>query len=108
VSFNHAKGHLFRVAVTPTGVTITKDKDKKDPNSKSQVVAKASGQFESGRWYTMLVETHDDRVGVQTDNGAKLEASEPSLNVEKTGYRFVTRGESLLLDDVQIWQSASN
>ena len=34
---------------------------------------------------------------MHSDAGAKLEAREPSLDVEKTGYRFVMRGKSLLL-----------
>lgn len=104
LSFNHAKGHLFRVGVSPTGVVITKDKDKKDPNSKAVVLGKANGKFESGQWYTLLLETDGDQVGVQTDNGVKLEAREPSLGVDKTGYRFVTRGSSLQLDDVHVWK----
>ncbi len=33
----------------------------------------------------------------------QLDVREPSLDVEKTGYRFVMRGESLLLDDVKVW-----
>ena len=103
LSFNHAKGHLFRIAVSETGLTLTKDADKKDPTSKAKALAKASGEFDSAEWHTLLVEILGDRVSVQSDNGSKLSIQEPSLDVDKTGYRFVTRGEALLLDDVKIW-----
>jgi hypothetical protein len=106
LSFNHAKGHLFRIAVAESGLTITKDKDKKDDASRPAVLAKAPGKFPSGQWHTMLVEIHGDKVSVQTDNGVKLDAHEPSLNVDKTGYRFVMKSGPLLLDDVSVWQVA--
>lgn len=103
LSFNHAKGHLFRVAVSESGLTLTKDADKKDPTSKPRALAKASGKFDSGQWHTLLVEIQGDKVSVQSDGGAKLDVQEPTLDVEKTGYRFVMRGESLLLDDITVW-----
>src|SRR5262245_32925639 len=45
VSFNHAKGHLFRVVVNEDNLSIVKDKDKNDPNSKPQVLGKVEGKF---------------------------------------------------------------
>ena len=69
----------------------------------AKALAKVSGKFDSAQWHTLLVEIQGDKVLVQSDNGAKLSIQEPTLDVDKTGYRFVTRGESLLLDDVTIW-----
>jgi hypothetical protein len=86
--------------------TADKDKDKKDQSSKPEALAKAEGKFPAGQWHTLLVEIDGARVSVQADNGAKLTASHPGLDVEKTGYRFVTKGQSLLLDDLTIWQVA--
>ena len=108
ISLNHAKGHLFRVAVAADGLTLTKDKDKKDEASKPVQLGKASGKFEPGKWHTILIETQGAKVSVQADNGAKLEASHTTLDVEKTGYRFVMRGESLLLADLKVWQADSD
>src|SRR5207248_8208711 len=87
-------------------LTINKDKDKNDPNSKPLVLAKADGKFPTGQWQTLLIEFQGDKVAVLADNGVRAEASHPSLKVEKTGYRFVTRGSSLLLDDLTIWNVA--
>ncbi len=106
LSYNHAKGHLFRVNVAPTGITVNTDKDKKDEASKAVVLGKADAKFEQGQWYTMQVEVKGAKVAVQTDNGVKIEGSHPSLDVEKTGYRFVTKGESLRLADVKAWEFA--
>ena len=105
VSLNHPKGHLFRIAVAEDGLTISKDKDKKDPASKAVPLGKAAGKFAPGKWHTLLVETQGAKVSVQADNGAKLDASHPGLDVDKTGYRFVMRGESLRVTDVKVWQA---
>lgn len=103
VSFNHPKGHLFRLLVNDEGLVLNKDKDKKDPNSKAQALAKAEGKFPTGEWHTLLIEVQGDKVWVTADNGAKLEASHPGLAMDKTGYRFVTRGSKLLMDDLTVW-----
>lgn len=103
LSYNHAKGHLFRIAINDDGLVINKDKDKKDPKSRAIVLGKATGKFEAGQWHTMLVEVKGEKVLVQADNGVKAEGSHHELNVDKTGFRFVTRGESVLLDDVKVW-----
>lgn len=105
LSFNHAKGHLFRIMINEDGLVINKDKDKKDPASKVTALAKGSEKFAAGQWHTLQVEVQGDKVVVQSDNGLKLEGKDPALAIEKTGYRFVTRGESLLIDDVMIWEA---
>jgi len=103
VSFNHAKGHLFRVLINDDSLVINKDKDKNDKASKPLVLGKKEGKFPPGVWHTMQIEIVGDRVAVQADNGVKLEAKNAGLEIEKTGYRFVTRGSTLYLDDVSIW-----
>jgi hypothetical protein len=104
LSYNHPKGHLFRVNVTPTGVTVATDKDKNDEASKAVPIGKADAKFEQAQWYTMQVEVKGAKVAIQTDNGVKIEGSNPALDVDKTGYRFVTKGESLRLADLKAWE----
>ncbi len=104
VSLNHLKGHLFRVTVDEEGLTLLKDKDKKDPKSKSLTLGKAAGKFAPGKWHTLMIETQGAKVIVQADNGAKIEGTHSELDVDKTGYRFVMRSESLRLADVKVWQ----
>jgi len=106
LSYNEAKGHLFRVSVGADSLTVTKDKDKKDEASKPEQLGKAAAKLPAGEWHTILVEVKGDQVEVQTDDGAKVEVKNPVLNVDKTGYRFVMKGESLLLDDVRVWEVA--
>lgn len=103
-SLNHAKGHLFRVNVTPVALTVNLDKDKNDPTAKSVVLGTAKGKFEHGKWYTMQVEMLGEKVVAQTDNGLSVEATHASLDTDKPNYRFVVKGDSLLIDDLRIWE----
>jgi hypothetical protein len=102
-SLNHAKGHLFRVVIAPTKMTVNLDKDKKDSKSKAVVLASAKGSFEQGKWYTMQVEMVGEQVVAQTDNGVIAEATHAKLDTDKPNYRFVMRDETLSIDDLQIW-----
>ncbi len=106
LSYNHAKGHLFRVNVDAGGVALDKDKDKHDANSKGLVLGKSDVKCEPGQWHTMLVEVKGGKVALQIDNGVKLEANNSELDVDKTGYRFVVHGASIALDDVKAWDLA--
>jgi hypothetical protein len=90
--------------VVPGGISINKDKDLTDEKSKGGVLAKADAKFEAGKWYTLMVEVQGGKVTVQTDNGVKLEASDPSLDRDKATYRFVTNGASLAIAGVKVWK----
>jgi hypothetical protein len=103
LSFNHPKGHLFRILINDDGLIINKDRDKNDAASKIQMLGKAEGKFPVGQWQTLQIEIVGDRVAVQADTGIKLEVRHPALDVEKTGYRFVMRGSTLSLDDINVW-----
>lgn len=106
LSMNKAKGHLFRVIIGAEGISVNMDKDASDAASKGEVLGKAAASLAPGEWHTMLVEMKGAKVTVQTDGGAKVEVSNPALDVEKTGYRFVMRGEALQIDDVKVWEAA--
>lgn len=104
LSLNRQGGHLFRVGVAGNSVSITLDKNKKDPNSRAMKVATATGRFEKGKWYTLQVEMKANRVVVQTDNGLLLEATNHKLDTDKPNYRFVMRGSSIAIDDLSVWE----
>ena len=106
LSYNQPKGHLFRVIVGTDSLAVAKDRDKKDAASNREALGKATAALSAGEWHTMLVEVKGEQVEVQTDDGAKVESKEASLAVDKTGYRFVIHGASLLIDDIHVWEVA--
>ena len=84
LSFNHAKGHLFRVMVTSKGIVLRTDKNKKDPASKPVTLAKDDTEIEQGKWHTMRAELNGENVTIQINDEIKLRGSHPSLDVGQT------------------------
>lgn len=99
LSYNHAKGHLFRVALTGGQATLSMDKDKKDPASKAEALAKETVSLKPGEWVEISCAVEGTKVKV-TVGDVVLEGTHPNLAKEKTGYRFVVQGQSVAFDDV--------
>jgi hypothetical protein len=134
LSYNTPSAHLFRVLVTGDGLSVVKDAEKEKgakpkgkgkagseptktaaaaPAAKGEAkakgraangIAKAEGKISAGEWHTMLVEVQGTKVAVQTDTGLKAEGTHPEIDVDKTGYRFVTAA-SVSIDDVKVWSA---
>jgi hypothetical protein len=99
LSYNHAKGHLFRVAVAGGTVTLTMDKDKKDPASKAEVLGKADFAVKPGEWVEMTCSVEGTTAKV-TCGDVTLTGAHENLAKEKTGYRFIVQGASVGFDDI--------
>lgn len=104
LSYNHAKGHLFRIGINRNGATLSLDKDKKDPASKPIHFAKAKIELKPKQWYTLSCTVKGDTVHASVADAA-LSGTHEKLKLAKTGYRFVCSGESVLIDDVSFSSS---
>ncbi|MEQ1841021.1 MAG: hypothetical protein ABL994_11460 [Verrucomicrobiales bacterium] len=99
LSYNHAKGHLFRVTVGAGVVSLAMDKDKKDPASKAEPLGKEDFVPKAGEWYTMTCSVEGDTAKV-TCGDLTITGTNAGLVKEKTGYRLVVQGASVAFDDV--------
>ncbi|MCB1202845.1 MAG: hypothetical protein KDN18_01190 [Verrucomicrobiae bacterium] len=99
LSYNHAKGHLFRVTVGNGVATLSMDKDKKDPASKAEMLAKKEFSAASGEWVELSCSVEGNQVRVKLGD-LVLEGTHPGLAKEKTGYRLVVQGETMAFDDI--------
>ncbi|MDF1656556.1 MAG: hypothetical protein P1U58_03020 [Verrucomicrobiales bacterium] len=99
LSYNHEKGHLFRVRINAAGVQLSLDKDKKDPTSKPISFGKVDVEIEPGEWYDLTCTVKGDTVTVECA-GEELSGTHEKLKMGKTGYRFTVAGESVLVDDI--------
>ncbi len=105
LSFNHPKGHLWRLMITDKEVRLQKDKDKKDANSKAEVAAKASFSSTPGERHHVVVEIVGSQIVARIDDKVTLKASNSAFDTQKPNIRFIVRGESVLLDNVKAWQA---
>ena len=82
------KGHLFSVMITRRMWNITEHNDKADRNSRSKALASAAGNFEPGKWYTLLLEFKGDDVVAQIEGKKPLRAASKDFRVKKPGIEF--------------------
>lgn len=105
LSFNHAKGHLWRLMITDKEIRLQKDKNKKDPTSKAEVAAKANFSSKPGERHTVTVEIVGEQIVARVGDNITLKAANPAFDTEKPNIRFIVRGDSALIDNVKAWQA---
>ena len=100
------QGHLFSLAITPAGWTITEHNDKADPASKNVARGKASTAFAPGQWFTLLLEVKGDEVVAHVEGKEALRATAKDFHVKKPGLVFRVGGkdgQEVVVDNVKVW-----
>ena len=100
------QGHLFSLAITPAGWTLTEHNDKADPASKNVARGKAATTFPQGQWFTLLLEVKGDDVVARVDGKEALRATAKDFHVKKPGLVFRVGGkdgQEILVDNVKVW-----
>lgn len=100
-------GHLFSVMITSRMWNITEHNDKSNPNSRSKALASASTNFETGKWYTLLLEFKGENVVARVEGKEALRASSSDFKVKKPGIEFRVSGgdgEEILFDNLRVWE----
>lgn len=117
-------GHICRAQVRLNGVTIIDEKDgnmrndiyamKKDPAKKAEVAKLLVGRqitypakLETGKWYTLVVETVGDEMRVTLDG-------KPAAYLKSSGIAHATKskielgvaGKDGFFDDIKVWNAA--
>jgi hypothetical protein len=116
-------GHLCRAQVRLNGVTIIDERDgnmrndiyamKKDPAKKAEVAQLLKGRqvtypakLETGKWYTLVVETVGDEMRVTIDG-------KPAAYLKSSGIAHATKskielgvaGKDGFFDDIKVWNA---
>ncbi|WP_088252673.1 hypothetical protein [Fimbriiglobus ruber] len=116
-------GHLCRAQVRLNGVTLIDERDggmrndiyemKKDPAKKAEVAKLLVGRsatyptkLETGRWYTLVVETVGDEMRVTIDGKpAGYLKSSGIAHPTKSKIELGVAGKDGLFDDIKVWNA---
>ncbi len=116
-------GHICRAQVRLNGVTLIDERDggmrkdiyelKKDPANKAEVAKLVAGRsvtypakLESGRWYTLVVETVGDQMRVTLDGQpAGYLKSSGIAHATKSKVELGVAGKDGCFDDIKIWNA---
>ncbi|WP_461784928.1 hypothetical protein [Prosthecobacter sp.] len=118
-------GHLCRAQVRLNGVTIIDERDggmrndiremRNDPAKKAEVAALLKGRqvtypakLETGKWYTLVVETVGDEMRVTIDGKpAAFLKSSGIAHATKSKIELGVAGKDGLFDDLKVWNAAA-
>lgn len=102
-------GNLCRVVISPTTMTLTKDKPNlpKDTPEKTVQLGKAPLKLKSGTWYSVTAVVHGEEFAVTLHDHATLKGRHPAINVGKTEIEFLASGDSVLFEDLNAWKVVS-
>ena len=120
---NSHYGHICRAQVRLNGVTIIDERDgcmsntiralRNDPTKKAEVAKLLAGRsvtypakLESGRWYTLVVETVGDQMRVTLDGkpAAWLKSS-GIAHATKSKIELGVAGKDGWFDDIKVWNA---
>jgi hypothetical protein len=104
-SLNNEKGHVCRVTITPTMVTLHKDKPKKDSDEKAAVLGREKVSLEPGQWHTMLVTVCGKHMAASLDGKPIVAGENDGIDVDKTALAFPTTGDGVSLKKIRVWKA---
>lgn len=95
-------GNLCRVKISPTDLTIQKDRPNapKDSPEKSAVLDKAVLKLKQGEWYAVTAIVHGAEFAVEIKGEAMVKGRHPLIDVDKTEIEFLASGDAVLFDDL--------
>jgi hypothetical protein len=98
-------GNLCRVIISPTQMTVQKDKPNspKDTPLKTVVLGTSPVKLEPGKWYDVSAVVHGEEFAVTLHGQATIKGKHPEINVDKTEIEFLAGGDSILFDDLKAW-----
>jgi hypothetical protein len=103
LSVNEAKGHHSRVGITPDGISLSKDRDKKDARSLTLPLARQNSTFKPGTWYTLIVEYCGNDLLAHVNKQTFVLGSHEQMGSAKASFGFPVRGESASFDNITVW-----
>lgn len=107
LSFNGAKGHVCRVIVRPTGITVQKDdQDGKKGPDKPAPLGTAAGPVKPGSWHTLVVELRGPDMLATLDGEHVAFGSNPAIDTAKTNLGLTVAGQSASFKDLKVWEAA--
>ncbi len=96
-------GNLCRVTISPSSLTITKDKPNIPANSAEQtvVLGKTPLTLKTGEWYSVTTLVRGEEFVASVLGHATISGRHPAIDVEKTEIEFLASGDSILFDDLR-------
>jgi hypothetical protein len=106
LSLNGAKGHVSRVVIRPTEITVQKDdQDGENGPDKAVPLDTATTTVKTGEWHTVVVELNGPNILATLDGKHVAFGTHAAIDQEKTNLGLTVAGEFASFRDLRIWES---
>lgn len=107
LSFNAEKGHVCRVLVRPTGVTVQKDdQDGRAGPDRGAPLATREVAVKPGVWHTLVVELRGPDILATLDGTHAAYGAHPAIDKPKANLGLTVAGESVSFKGLRVWDAA--
>lgn len=108
LSINAAKGHLCRVVINPTTLSVRKDSLDKNVTDEAAVLDTRNTTVAPNVWHTLVIEIRGQEM-LATLNGKETAfGSHPGLEKEKANFGFTVAGEAVSFRNLRVWEGLPN
>ena len=106
LSVNGPKGHVCRVLVRPTGVTVQKDdQDGKKGDDKAAPLATVQTPVTAGGWHSLVVELRGSDLLATLDGKHTAFGSHPAIDAARTNLGLTVAGEAASFRKLRVWEA---
>ena len=106
LSVNGPKGHVYRVLVRPTGITVQKDdQDGKKGDDKAVPLATVTTPVAAGEWHTLVVELRGADLLATLDGKHTAFGSHPAIDAARTNLGLTVAGEAASFRKLRVWEA---
>jgi hypothetical protein len=103
LSINNKDGHVCRLVMTPTSMTLQTDKPAK-LDVKPEKLATVNTTIAPGEWHKVVVEVRGKRMTAQLDGKQAITGENARVDVEKGDFGFPVSGVSASIDYVRVYE----
>ena len=104
VGFDRPGAHVCRLVISPTRFRVQRTVGI-GPTTKSTLIEEKDFKFQTGRWYTIVLEIQGKQMLAQVENRCFVFGSIDGIEIDKTQFQIMSTGPGAWIDELRIWEA---
>jgi hypothetical protein len=108
LSLNSSQGHLSRVVISPTTLSVRKDSSDKNKTDKAAVLDTVKVDLKPAEWHTIVVELSGPEMLATLDGKTTAYGKLDGIDRPKANFGLTVSGESVGFKGLRVWAAEPN
>ncbi len=105
ISLNNQKGHVCRAIISPTKLSINKDKANKQSVDKPERLGDLALKLQPGQWYEMTLEVQGAEILASLGKDQIIHGENAGIDIDKSDVGLPVGGEGVSFGYVRVWEA---